>query len=398
MTSGISSPLLATERDRQHRDDAGVRRGRALPAGLAALAGLLLAALAARGVEPRDSLDLGEDPCVLAVALSPDGSLLAVYNNKPLKDKDKVLTLWDVATKKQVAVLKATGWQASWDLCFTADGKDLIVGGNSVIVWDLATFKERRRIDDFEIVPDAYGHVLFTPDGKWMLAGSTKRGVLVFDMATGKVAKSIQCDEAPIGQITVMALSPDGKTLAVGTGNGSASKWVGGGGMLFLCDLEKGEVRHKIANAGEEFPGRACYDIRGLAFSPDGKLLASSASETLVQIWDPVTGKNLDFLQVGFSVRRPHALAFSPDGKTLAMGGATVELWDVGMFGFRDDFWGRPKQGGGVEFLAFTPDGKTLVTAGHNNVPIEFWDVPAGAPKDVRRDKNPPPSLPRIRP
>ena len=83
-------------------------------------------------------------------------------------------------------------------------------------------------------------------------------------------------------------------------------------------------------------------------------------------------------------------LAYSPDGKTLAMGGLNaVELWDIAQFGFRDDFAGRAR-GGEVDRLVFSPDGKTLVSAG-TGATVMFWDVPAGAPKNVRRDMSLPP-------
>lgn len=393
----------AEERNRQHQEETGVRRDRAWLGGLAAVAWLLLATLAAWGNEPSGTLDLGEKPDVYAYAFSPDGRLLALYNNQAYKDKDKSLTLWDVATKKQVAVLKSDGWYPSSVFCFTADGKSLIANGTSLIVWDVATFKERSRIDRFEKIADTYGPLLFTPDGKWMIWVSSSRGVLVFDMATGKVVKTIQDDGSPIGKVSVMAVSPDGKTLAVGTGMEWAGerrdrKVVRWGGALFLCDLEKGEVRHKIAHAGaDDEKASGLYSIDLLAFSPDGKRLVSTGSHRRLAVWNPATGESVDFLRPGFELGDVNALAYSPDGKTLAMANnAVVELWDIDAGGFRDDFWVKPKPNGLITHLAFSPDGKTLVTAGLH-IPVDFWDVPAGAPKDVRKDTTPPhPAPPQI--
>ena len=157
----------AGERNRQHQEETGVRRDRAWPGGLAAVAWLLLATLAAWGNEPSGTLDLVEKPDVYAYAFSPDGRLLALYINQAYKDKDKSLTLWDVATKKQVAVLKSDGWYPSSVFCFTADGKSLIANGTSLIVWDVATFKEaagstasrrsRTRTDHYSSRPTASG-------------------------------------------------------------------------------------------------------------------------------------------------------------------------------------------------------------------------------------------------
>ncbi len=364
-----------------------LRRHTSALIGLVACAVMLFDLQAARAAEPtapRDSLDIGEEPSVLAVALSPDGRLLAVYNNKPLKDKDKVLTLWDVAAKKQVAVLKSAGWLPSWDFCFTADGKDLIVGGSSAIIWDLASFKERRRIDDFEKIPDSSGHALFTPDGQSMILASTSRGLLVFDMATGKVAKSIQCDERPgVAEVLAVAVSPDGKMLAAGTKAGN----------VFVFDLEKGKQLQKFDYVGTAHGGGGCASVDLLAFSPDGTRLAAAKSlEAWVQVLDPATGKNLDTLRIyRDAVHALRALAYSPDGKTIAMvgngtlGHQTVDLWDIDKFGFRGDFSGQRAIEGYMRCVVFSPDGKTVITGG-DKVPVEFWDVPAGSPKDVRQD------------
>jgi WD40 repeat protein len=341
----------------------------------ASLACLLLNALAASAIEPSGVLDLGEKPDVRAVAFSPDGRLLALYTNQ-----DWNVTLWDVATKKRVAAFKSDGGITSSTFCFTADGKELIIGGSSTIVWDVATLKEARQVH-FEKIKDARGCGLFTPDGKLMITFSTSGNVLVFDMATGKLTKTIECEESPIIQPTVLTVSPDGKTLAVGTRTGG----------LFICDLEKGEVRHKILDAGaDRVPeGSGLYEVRLLAFSPDGKRLVSCAQGRLVMVWDPATGKKVDYLPVGFALGDIDALAFSPDGKTLAVASAAVGLWDTDASGLRDDFWAIPNRGDTVRRLAFSPDGKTLVTAGFGTT-VHFWDVPAGAPKSVRKDTPPP--------
>jgi WD40 repeat protein len=139
MIYSIGRPLGENEGSDKHRR---AREWRRTSFGcFAASACLLLNALAACAIEPSGVLDLGEKPDVGAVAFSPDGRLLALYNVQ-----DRNVTLWDVAAKKRVGAFKSDGDITSLSFCFTADGKELITGGSPLIVWDVATLKESRQI------------------------------------------------------------------------------------------------------------------------------------------------------------------------------------------------------------------------------------------------------------
>jgi WD40 repeat protein/serine/threonine protein kinase len=145
--------------------------------------------------------------------------------------------------------------------------------------------------------------------------------------------------------------SPDGKTLASVSLDGTTRLWDAASGRL-ACVL-----------------GGGAWDV---AFSPDGKLLATGGQETgVVTVWDLASKRVLKrFPQ---SVR---GLAFSPDGKTLAGGGEDARLWDVATGQER----ARLADAGPV--AGFSADGKTLVTAAHwHGGPgtVRLWDPATGA-------------------
>jgi WD40 repeat protein/serine/threonine protein kinase len=121
--------------------------------------------------------------------------------------------------------------------------------------------------------------------------------------------------------------------------------------------------------------------VTGLAYSPDGKTLASVSWDGTTRLWDTATGREAAVLQGG-----AWDVAFSPDGKLLATGGkqvAVVTVWDLGSKRVQKQFPGP------AHFLAFSPDGKTLAVGGVGFAPDSkfiagagdaalLWDVATG--------------------
>jgi WD40 repeat protein len=111
--------------------------------------------------------------------------------------------------------------------------------------------------------------------------------------------------------------------------------------------------------------------VDSVAFSPDGKTLASGSWDHTIKLWDVQTGKEQATLKGHNSA--VGAVAYSPDGKTLASGSGdkTIKLWDA-QTGKEQATLERHT--GGVIAVVYSPDGKTLASGSADNT-IKLWDV-----------------------
>ncbi|NUS90376.1 MAG: protein kinase [Streptomyces sp.] len=156
-----------------------------------------------------------------------------------------------------------------------------------------------------------------------------------------------------------IAFSPDGRTLAAGTGK-----------QIVLWDTATGQTRLTLTRHG------LLANVLGVAFSPDGRTLASASDGQMLLLWDTGTGDKRRALRHGL-MRMLRCVAFSPDGRTLAVGADNgVHLWDptTGQRGA----WLRFPRPPGIDSLAFGPDSRSLaVTSGPRNR-IRVWDTRTG--------------------
>ena len=115
--------------------------------------------------------------------------------------------------------------------------------------------------------------------------------------------------------------------------------------------------------------------VDSVAFSPDGKMLASGSWDETVKVWDVQTGALK--LTITGHCNVVDSVAFSPDGKTLAIGcyDKTIKLWDMQTVALKQTLTGHSDQ---VVSVAFSPDGKTLASGSFDDT-IKLWDVQTGA-------------------
>ncbi|HXG12045.1 MAG TPA: c-type cytochrome domain-containing protein [Gemmataceae bacterium] len=198
----------------------------------------------------------------------------------------------------------------------------------------------------------------YRPDGKLLAVGG-HREVLLIDVATGDVAGTLPGQAA---QVTALAFSPDGRRLAVAGGAAGVA------GEVRLYAVPPGG----LPSAKPEHVLAAHQDlIYDLAFSPDGKLLATGGYDRLIKLWDVAAGKELRLLRDHSDT--VYGLAFSADGRLLASGAAdrAVKVWEVAT-GKRLYTLSDPTDW--IYAVAWSPDGRHLAAGGVDRS-IRVWEV-----------------------
>jgi WD40 repeat protein len=296
---------------------------------------------------------------IYSLSASSDGNWLAVG----LAHRGG-LSVWDLRNRREVIrlaeddiLIQCAFSPTAPILAFAAAGE---TERDTFRLWNAGTRQMMAEI----LLDGACVGLAFSRDGQTLVTSTAQGHVTLWRMPEGTKLASYASEQSSLAAATGFATTPDLSLMAYVPGSS-------GGRQIRVIDLHDGK-RLWSAMAAKQF-------VTALAFSPEGKMLASAAGfgESDIRLWDVATGKEIGRLEghqswVG-------SIVFWPDGSRLASASAdqTIRTWDVAsrkcldvMRGHRDEVWR----------LALFPDNQTLVSGGKDGE-VCLWGTSVPHPR-----------------
>ena len=320
------------------------------------------------------SLFKGERQDIIGVAFSADGELVTGANSKGK------ISRWNADTGELLGIFANEKEKSFHSVVFSEDGTklastSLVSRGEDILdkvhLWNLgdnATHTSTVKNIDLDFKEESTSSIALSPDNRLLATGTSeedKDSIQVWNADTGKHLLTLSKNEH--GTIKSLAFSPDGKTLA-------------------SCDFDSIHL-WDMDTATSRATFRTTFGLRTLAFSPNGELLASGDNDS-VYLWNTtlkqqgLQGKINQYtprLKIEGHKDDVSALAFSPDGEMLLSGSVdgTIRAWDTTTGQHQFTCHGHV---GDVSDIAASGEGNTLISVHYQEDQLLQWDINTGHP------------------
>jgi len=311
----------------------------------------------------------GHTSAVTSVAFSPDGNLLASGGD------DQTIELWNLTASTPISTVLSGPNSVITAVAFSPDSATLVSGSadGTIWLWDVKAQPPLGR--SLQGHTQAVMGLAFSSDGVTIASSScVDRSIYAPANCLApeiRLWKMVGRQLRPLGglyfsgegDVTSLAFSPDGKTLASGIGiHGWDTPETG---ALTLWDIASQQPLSPTLSISQY--------VWSVAYSPDGKIVATSGNQdSMIRLWDVAASQQVGGPLTGHAAA-VKSVAFSPDGKLLASASddATIRLWDVALR--RQIGTALIGDTGSVGSVAFSPSGKAVVSGGSDSTWI--WDV-----------------------
>ncbi len=330
----------------------------------------------------REHLKLvGHTGIVNAIAFSADGKFVLTGSGRYGETNDPSVRLWDAVTGRELRRFNSHKDEIS-SVAFSPDGRNALSGSldSSAILWNLTDGQEIRRYVGFAPALEA---MAISPNGEYFLTGGADSRARLWSSASGSVEDTFGSPgEDKIGAV---AFSPNGQTVLTGSSDGTAKLW-----DLASARQIKQFRGPPLKDAGTD-TGKV-WSVNAVAFSPDGRTVATGSGDQTIRIWNIATGQMMTQFGEMYSLKGVSSeslppipiivtsIAFSPDGAQLAVARAfedRVRIWNVASGKELKSIVDPELSGTGIiDSVTFSPDGRLLATASEKHT--KLWDVLTG--------------------
>ena len=305
---------------------------------------------------------LKQFPCskATALALSADGKVLACGGAVG------EIRFYDRVSGKVNSYISHSYGPVN-SVSFSPDGRFLATAGKlgTVCLWDTHRWQSLYKRQTYKINARGQSVLAWSPDSTALAIGNDQQNALVIlDAQSGTVFDVIQESQEPTSSL---AWSPDGSLLATGTGSKNSIVQLWNAKSGFYEALQRLDTHMGPINT--------------VAWSPDSNSLLFAGKDTMINLWQPKTSKQLR--RFGDMRDVVYGLAWSPDGKTFASAGNQgIRLWDIQSARARRILKNPSSTSRGVQIfssIAWSPDGTTLAS-GDFDGNIQIWDPNSSQP------------------